>query len=70
MPGAVPRTSTYALSNATLPYVTRLANLGLEEAVVQEPALRKGVNTMGGHVTYEAVAEVFDLEYVPLEELI
>jgi alanine dehydrogenase len=70
MPGAVPRTSTYALSNATLPYVTRLANQGFEEAVAQNPALHKGVNTMEGNVTYKAVAETFDLEYVPLQELI
>ncbi|MFP3896273.1 MAG: alanine dehydrogenase [Anaerolineales bacterium] len=70
MPGAVPRTSTYALSNATLPYITNLANLGVEEALARDVALQRGVNTMGGYVTHEAVAEVFDLEYVPLEELI
>ncbi|MFO7917251.1 MAG: alanine dehydrogenase [Anaerolineae bacterium] len=70
MPGAVPRTSTYALSNATLPYITKLANLGVEKALVQDPALRRGVNTMEGHVTHEAVAKAFDLEYIPLEELI
>lgn len=69
MPGAVPRTSTYALSNATLPYVTRLANLGLEEALAQDPALQRGVNTMEGHVTHEAVARAFDMEYVPLKKL-
>ena len=70
MPGAVPRTSTYALSNATLPYVTKLANLGLEKAAAQNPALKKGVNTMDGHITYKAVAEAFDLEYAPLDDLI
>ncbi|MEA3407550.1 MAG: alanine dehydrogenase, partial [Chloroflexota bacterium] len=70
MPGAVPRTSTYALSNATLPYVTELADVGLEKAVAQDAALRKGVNIMDGHVTHEAVAAAFDMEYVPPDDLI
>lgn len=70
MPGAVPRTSTYALSNATLPYVMKLANLGIAEALAQDSALQKGVNTVDGHVTHEAVAEAFDLEYVPPKKLI
>jgi alanine dehydrogenase len=70
MPGAVPRTSTYALSNATLPYVLKLANLGLEEAVRQDPALARGVNIYRGHVTHPAVAQAFGLDYVPLTELV
>jgi alanine dehydrogenase len=70
IPGAVPRTSTYALSNATLPYVTELAELGFAGAVDQDLALRLGVNTYGGHVTYKAVADTFAMEYVPVEELI
>mgnify|MGYP000097261875 CR=1 FL=1 len=70
MPGAVPRTSTYALSNATLPYVLKLANLGLEEAVRQDSALARGVNIYRGHVTHPAVAQAFGLDYVPLTELI
>ncbi len=70
MPGAVPRTSTYALSNATLPYVARLANLGFTEAFRDDPALAKGVNTYLGHVTYPAVAECFGIGYRPLEELL
>ena len=70
IPGAVPRTSTYALSNATLPYVIKLAELGFAGAVDQDLALRLGVNTYGGHVTYKAVADTFDMEYVPVEELI
>lgn len=70
MPGAVPRTSTYALSNATLPYVARLANLGFAKAVKDDPALAKGANTYAGHITYPAVAECFDMEYRPLEELL
>ncbi len=70
MPGAVPRTSTYALSNATLPYVVKLANLGLEGAVRQDPALALGVNIYRGHVTHPAVAQAFGFECVPLAELI
>ncbi len=69
MPGAVPRTSTFGLSNATLPYVIELANLGFRETVLRDPALAKGVNTYQGHVTYPAVAETFGLSYRPLEEL-
>jgi alanine dehydrogenase len=69
MPGAVPRTSTYALSNATLPYVIRLARHGFTEAVHRDPALAKGVNTFAGHITYQAVAEAFGLEYRSLEHL-
>ncbi len=70
MPGAVPRTSTYALSNATLPYALLLADHGLEEAVRRNGALAKGVNTYRGAVTYPAVAEAFDLPYTPLEKLL
>ena len=70
MPGAVPRTSTYALSNATLPYVLQLADQGLEQAVTRNPALARGVNTFQGHVTHPAVAESFGLTHHPLEELI
>ena len=63
MPGAVPRTSTFALSNATLPYVLRLARLGAEEAMAEDEGLMKGLNTYRGQVTYQAVAEYFGLEY-------
>ncbi len=70
MPGAVPRTSTYALSNATLPYMVKLANMGAEAAIQSDPALAKGVNTYQGKVTYPAVAAAFDLEYTPLETLL
>jgi len=69
MPGAVPRTSTFALSNATLPYVIELANLGFKEAVRRDPALAKGVNVYQGQVTYPAVAETFGLPHQPLESL-
>ncbi len=70
MPGAVPRTSTYALSNATLPYTVKLANMGAEAAIQADPALTKGVNTYKGKITYPAVAEAFDLECTPLEKLL
>jgi alanine dehydrogenase len=70
MPGAVPHTSTYALTNATLPYVVELANRGLEEAVRDDPALGKGVNVYRGAIVYEPVAEAHGLDYVPLGDLI
>ena len=64
MPGAVPRTSTLALTGATLPYALKIANLGAEEACRRDPALMKGLNTYQGHVTYKAVADDQGLEYV------
>jgi alanine dehydrogenase len=67
MPGAVPITSTKALTNATLPYVEAIAEDGLAEAVARDPALAKGVNVLDGKVTYAAVAEAHGLEYTPLE---
>jgi alanine dehydrogenase len=70
MPGAVPRTSTYALSNATLPYIARLANVGAEAAIQADRALAAGVNTYRGAITYAGVAEAFDLEYTALDKLI
>jgi alanine dehydrogenase len=70
MPGAVPRTSTYGLNNATLPYMVKLANLGAVEAVKRDPALAKGVNTFKGEITYPAVAEAFGLPWKSLEELL
>ncbi len=66
MPGAVGRTSTYALTNVTLPYVLQLAKKGLERAVKESPALREGVNVRAGVVTNPAVAETFGLECVAL----
>ena len=70
MPGAVPRTSTYGLNNATLPYMVKLANFGAVEAVKRDPALAKGVNTFKGEITYPAVAEAFGLPWKSLEELL
>lgn len=68
MPGAVPNTSTWALSNATLPYVIRLADFGAKEAISLDPGLALGVNTYNGKLTYEAVAEAFNLTYTPLAD--
>jgi alanine dehydrogenase len=70
MPGAVPITSTKALTNATLPYVEAVADYGLAEAVARDPALARGVNVLDGRVTYEAVAEAHNLEYTPLEDVL
>jgi alanine dehydrogenase len=70
MPGAVPITSTKALTNATLPYVEAIAELGLREAVARDRSLALGVNVLEGKITYEAVAEAHDLEFTPLEELL
>lgn len=63
MPGAVPRTSTLALTGATLPYALRIANLGPEAACKADPTLMKGLNTYDGHLTFRAVAEVQGLPY-------
>ena len=68
MPGAVPITSTYALTNATLPYVLLLANHGVDGAFARDPGLRPGVNVAGGHVTHPAVATSLGLPLVSLEE--
>jgi alanine dehydrogenase len=70
MPGAVPRTSTYALSNATLPYTLDLASKGFEQAVADDPTLALGVNTYKGKLTYPAVAEAFGLDYTAVEALL
>jgi alanine dehydrogenase len=68
MPGAVPITSTQALTNATLPYAIALADHGLAGAIERIPGLRPGVNVAAGKVTHPAVAEGVGIEYVPLEE--
>ncbi len=70
MPGAVPRTSTFALTNATLPYALDLANKGFESAIAEDKGLSEGVNTYAGKLTYEAVATSQDLEYTPLSTLL
>ena len=70
MPGAVPRTSTFALTNATLPYALKLANYGFREAILKDSGLKNGVNTYDGKLTYEAVATSQNREYVALDKLI
>jgi alanine dehydrogenase len=70
MPGAVPRTSTYALTNVTLPYVLAIADKGLREAISADPALALGVNVWDGHVTNEGVAAAHDVPFAPLASLV
>lgn len=70
MPGAVPNTSTYALTNATLRYALAIADKGWRRAVAEDPALAKGVNVLGGRITYAPVAEAHGFEHVPLESLL
>jgi alanine dehydrogenase len=65
MPGAVARTSAFALNNATLPFALKIANLGAEEAMRQDPHLANGLNVSGGKIRHEAVAEALDLTYEP-----
>ncbi len=66
MPGAVPYTSTVALTNVTLPYVLKLADKGWKTACAQDEVLKKGVNIVAGNVVYEEISEVFDIPYTPL----
>jgi alanine dehydrogenase len=68
MPGAVPRTSTIALTNVTVPYGLQLANKGVAKAITDNPALKLGVNVAHGEVTYETVAHDLGYEYVPVEK--
>jgi alanine dehydrogenase len=70
MPGGVPLTSTLALTNATLPYVLKLASKGHRQALRESPALREGLNIIGGKITHRKVAEAFGLEYHPAESMI
>ncbi|MND45533.1 alanine dehydrogenase [Solitalea canadensis] len=67
MPGAVPYTSTLALTNATLPYVIKLANKGWVDACQNDEELRKGLNVINGHIVYKPVAEAFGMGYTPVE---
>jgi alanine dehydrogenase len=70
IPGSVPNTSTYALTNATLPNLLDLARLGLVEACRRDPALALGVNTLGGEVTHPVVADALGTSYRPLDEVL
>ena len=70
MPGAVPNTSTWALTNATLPYAVRLANHGWRQALTDSPALALGLNTHAGQVTYQGVADAFGMPCTPVSEVL
>ncbi|MGJ6981494.1 alanine dehydrogenase [Aestuariimicrobium soli] len=70
MPGAVPNTSTWALTNATLPYAIRLAESGWQQAMRRDGALAGGLNTHAGRVVHPAVAEAFGLDHTPVEDLL
>ena len=70
MPGAVPKTSTLALTNATLPYAVEIANKGWKKAMQENPEIRYGANVVKGKVTYEGVAEAFGLKYTSIDTLI
>ncbi len=70
MPGAVARTSTIALTNATLPYAVEIANKGWKKAMQENNEIKLGANVINGKVTYKAVAEAFGLEYTPVENFL
>jgi alanine dehydrogenase len=70
MPGAVPNTSTYALTNVTLPYALAMAGQGMEDAMRADPALARGLNTYGGVLTNRPVAEAHDLDHAPVSSAI
>jgi len=70
MPGAVAKTSTLALTNATLPYAVEIANKGWKGAMRENPEIKRGANVIKGKVTYKAVAEAFDLEYTPIDQVL
>ena len=70
MPGAVPRTSTIALTNNTIPYALQIANKGYKQACIENPALKKGVNTLDGHIVYRAVADAQGLHYTPVDDVL
>jgi alanine dehydrogenase len=69
MPGAFARTSTFALTNATLPYALEISNKGVQKAIISNPAIAKGLNIINGKITYKPVADAFDLKYYPIDEL-
>jgi len=70
MPGAVPKTSTIALTNATLPYAVEIANKGWRAAMVENTEIKLGANVINGYVTYKGVADAFGLEYIPIDGLL
>lgn len=70
MPGAVAKTSTFALTNATLPYAVEIANKGWQQAMIENREIRLGANVISGKVTYKGVAEAFDMSYTDIEDLL
>ncbi len=70
MPGAVPRTGTFALTNATIPYAVDLANKGYKQACLDDDALKKGINVLNGHVVYKAVADAFSHPYKSVDDVL
>lgn len=70
MPGAVAKTSTIALTNATLPYALKIADIGWKKAMQESREIKRGANIIKGHVTYEAVAQAFGLDYTPVEKFL
>lgn len=70
MPGAVPRTSTMALTNATLPYAVEIANKGWKKAMQESSEIKAGANVINGKITYNAVAQAFDLNWTPIDDLL
>jgi alanine dehydrogenase len=70
MPGAVPRTSTTALTNATLPYTIEIANNGWKKAMQESEEIKLGANVISGKITYKAVADAFGLDYEPIATLL
>ena len=70
IPGAVPRTSTIALTNVTVPYALQIANKGYRQACIENEALKKGINTLDGYVVYKSIAEDQKREYVPVDTLL
>ncbi|MEN8751941.1 MAG: alanine dehydrogenase, partial [Desulfobacterales bacterium] len=70
MPGAVPRTSTMALTNATLPYAVEIANNGWKKSMQENNEIKLGANVINGKITYKAVADAFGLDYTPVDEVL
>jgi alanine dehydrogenase len=70
MPGAVAKTSTLALTNATLPYTVQIANKGWKRAMLENPEIKRGANVVNGKVTYKGVADAFGLDLTPIEGLL
>ena len=70
VPGVLPRTSTLALNNATLPYAVEIANHGWKKAMQQNSEIKAGANVVSGKVTYEGIAETLGLKYEPINKLL